>query len=123
MSESKDWLSKFTPSNRSSSFFTTAAPAPVYVSYKWLDPQTGAYLDDLRAYRTWLPRTVFPNESVDVIARIIAPARTGTARLRVTLVQEGVSWFDDHDHMGAVEGDVEITPALPAPPNDAPMIT
>jgi len=110
-------------SNRSSSFFTTAAPAPVYVSYKWLDPQTGAYLDDLRAYRTWLPRTVFPNESVDVIARIIAPARTGTARLRVTLVQEGVSWFDDHDHMGAVEGDVEITPALPAPPNDAPMIT
>ena len=109
--------------NRSASFFTSAAPAPVYVSYKWLDPRTGAYLDDRRAYRTWLPRTVFPNESVDVIARIIVPARTGAARLRVTLVQEGVSWFDDHDQTGAVEGDVEIAAALPAPPDEAPTVT
>jgi Domain of unknown function (DUF4915) len=110
-------------SNRSASFFTNTAPAPVYVSYKWLDPRTGSYLDQRRAYRTWLPRTVFPNESVDVIARIIVPTCTGKARLRVTLVQEGVSWFDELDQSGAAEGDVEITAALPAPPDDAPMIT
>jgi hypothetical protein len=72
MSESKDWLSKFTPSNRSSSFFTTAAPSPVYVSYKWLDPQTGSVPRRPARLSPWLPRTVFPNESVDVIARIIA---------------------------------------------------
>jgi hypothetical protein len=110
--------------NRSASFFTSAPPAPIYVSYKWLDPQSGAYLDDRRAHRTRLSRTIFPNESVDLIARIVAPVRIGVARLRVTLVQEGVSWFDEQDPTGAVEGAIEITAAQPASPDEpTPVIT
>jgi len=108
--------------NRSASFFTSAAPAPVYVSYKWLDPASGAFVEERRASRTWLPRTIFPNETVEVTARIVAPSRPGAVRLRVTLVQEGVSWFDDHDPSGALEGHVEIGAALAPPLDDSPIL-
>lgn len=54
-----------------------------------------------------VPRSLFPNETIEVSARVVAAARSGLARLRITLVQEGVSWFDDHDPSGALEGDVE----------------
>ena len=97
--------------NRSASFFTSAAPAPVFASYKWLDPVTGAYLADGRALRTKLPRTVFPGETVDMTAFVIVPDHAGAATLRMTLIQEGVSWFDDQDPANAIAFAVEIEPA------------
>jgi Domain of unknown function (DUF4915) len=97
--------------NRSSSFFTTAAPAPVYVSYKWTDGETGNYLDGRRAYRSRLPRTVFPAESLDMTALVVAPERVGKAVLKITLMQEGVTWFDDQAAGNAAELVVEIVPA------------
>jgi hypothetical protein len=99
--------------NRSRSFFTSAAPAPVYVSYKWTDPATGDFLTQARAQRTMLPRTVFPAESVDMSVRIVVPDGAGSARLRITAIQEGVSWFDDQDPESAIDVAVEISPALP----------
>jgi acetolactate synthase-1/2/3 large subunit len=99
--------------NRSRSFFTSAPPAPVYLSYKWLHPATGAFLSEARALRTELPRTVFPGESVDLTLRIVVPAAAGAAILRVTALQEGIAWFDDQDASNAVEFAVEITPAQP----------
>jgi hypothetical protein len=100
--------------NRSASFFTSAAPAPVFASYKWLDPATGAYLADGRALRTKLPRTVFPGEAVDMTAFVIVPKHIGAAQLRMTLIQEGVSWFDDQDPANAIAFAVEIAPAVQA---------
>ena len=100
--------------NRSRSFFTSVPPAPVYVSYKWLDPKTGAFLSEARAYRTILPRTVFPGESVDLTVRVVVPARTGPTTLRITAIQEGISWFDDQDPGSALECGVEIMPASTA---------
>jgi hypothetical protein len=97
--------------NSSTSFFTTAPPAPVYVSYKWLDVETGAYLDDRRAYRSKLPRTIFPAESVVMTALIIAPERVGKAILKITLVQEGIAWFDEQTAANAAEFVVEIVAA------------
>ena len=107
-----------TVTNRSDSFFTSAPPAPVYASYKWLDPETGEYLNDKRAYRSKLPRTVFPAESVDMTALVIVPDRVGRAIVRITLIQEGVSWFDDQDPPSACESAVEIT-ATDRPPQRA----
>ena len=100
--------------NPTPSFFTSAPPAPIFVSYKWIDVATGDYLDDVRAYRNRLPRTLQPNESFDLAMRIVAPSRAGRALLRVTLVQEGVSWFDDQDPASALEVEADIAPAPPA---------
>ena len=97
--------------NRSESFFTSAPPSPVYVSYKWIDPASGAFVTEARAYRSQLPRTVFPGEGVDMSVRVVVPAAAGTALLRITAIQEGVSWFDDQDPASAVEFTVEIAPA------------
>ena len=99
--------------NRSESFFTSAPPAPIYASYKWLDPVSGAFIDEQRAHRTKLPRTMFPNEVLDLGLRISVPERVGAARLRVTLMQEGVTWFDDQDADSALDVDVSIVPAEP----------
>ena len=100
--------------NRSNSVFTTAPPAPVYVSYKWIDVESGDYLDERRAYRSRLPRTIFPAESVDMTARIVAPERVGKAILKITLVREGIAWFDDQAAGNATALAVEIVPAAPA---------
>jgi hypothetical protein len=83
----------------------------VYVSYKWQDVETGAYLDDRRAYRSKLPRTIFPAESVVTTALIIAPSRVGKAILKITLVQEGIAWFDEQAAANAAEFEVEIVAA------------
>ncbi len=97
--------------NRSQSFFTSAPPAPVYVSYKWLDPGTGAYVTDTRAYRSPLPRTLFPGESIDMTVRIVVPDANRAALLRITALQEGIAWFDDQDAASGAEFPVEILPA------------
>jgi len=97
--------------NRSDSFFTTAPPAPVYVSYKWLDIDAGVSLDDRRAWRSKLPRTIFPTESIAMTALIGAPEHVGKAILKITLVQEGVSWFDEQAARNAAQFCVEIVAA------------
>lgn len=99
--------------NRSKSFFTSAPPAPVSISYKWIHPSTGAFLTTGYAYRSPLPRTVFPGESVEMTARVVVPATVGRAILRVTAIQEGVAWFDDRDAANAIEFNVDITPVQP----------
>lgn len=107
--------------NRGASFFTNAQPAPIFLSYKWLDPQTGNYLDDTRAYRSHLPRTIFPGETIEMIARVITPDRPGPAILRLTLVQEGVSWFDEQDASSGIEQALVIAPA-PSEQRPAPLV-
>jgi hypothetical protein len=108
--------------NRSASFFTTAPPSPVYLSYKWLDPDTGQYLDDNRAHRSPLPRTIFPGETIDMKAFVITPDRPGPAILRLTLMQEGIAWFDDQDESNGIEQALVIAPAI-TEPRGAPVVT
>lgn len=109
--------------NRSASFFTSAPPAPVYASYKWLDPQTGTYLDDRRAHRTKLPRTLYPGETVEFTMLISALLEPQHALLRVTLMQEGVTWFDDHDVANAIEGAVDVLPIDRSPTRSLAPVT
>lgn len=97
--------------NRSNSFFTSSPPSPVYASYKWLDPRTGAYLTDVRAHRSPLPRTLFPGETLDMTMLVVVPPRPGASLLRITLMQEGVSWFDDQDPHNGTEFLVDLVHA------------
>ncbi|MGD1067631.1 MAG: GSCFA domain-containing protein [Vulcanimicrobiaceae bacterium] len=107
--------------NPTASFFVSAPPMPIFASFKWLAPDEGSYVDTRRAYRTQLPHTLEPGESVDIAIRVVAPVRAGPARLRITLVQEGVSWFDEQDPTAALEAVVELQPAPPAEAALAPL--
>jgi hypothetical protein len=106
--------------NESRSFFTSAPPAPIYVSYKWLDPADGTFLNGLRAVRTLLPRTLFPGESLETTATVVVPDAEGPALLRLTLVQEGVTWFDEQRPGNAHERSVEIVSAAQPDWQNAP---
>jgi acetolactate synthase I/II/III large subunit len=108
--------------NRSASFFTSSPPSPVYASYKWLDAQTGAYLSDARAHRSPLPRTLFPGETLEMTMHVVVPERAGAAILRITLMQEGVSWFDDQDPHSGAEFFLELLEPERAP-SRAPIAT
>jgi hypothetical protein len=108
--------------NRSSCFFTSAPPAPISLSYKWLHPETGEYLDGARAHRSFLPRTIFPGETIEMSALVITPAHPGAAILRLTLVQEGISWFDEQDASNGIEQVVMIEAAASYEVVDSPVV-
>ena len=81
-----------------------AGPTPVRLSYHWIDAAGRAVVWD--GQRTLLPRDVMPGgDSVTVQLAYTPPATAGTYRLRIDLVQEGVSWFSD---LGSPPRDVVI---------------
>lgn len=73
-----------------------AAPAsgPVHLSYHWQAPDDSWLEFD--GERTPLPRDLAPGETVHHYLTLKAPPQPGSARLHLTLVQEGVGWFDQH---------------------------
>jgi hypothetical protein len=70
--------------------WASAGHLPVTISYKWFDGQN---MLPIEGERTLLPAAIKPNEAVDVNVRVVAPNQIGHFTLRITLVQEGVSWF------------------------------
>lgn len=81
--------------NLDGAILVSAAPYPVHVSYKWIDPVSLQQLEGTEGLRSRLPRTLVPKQSLRCKLRVNAPAVCGTFILRVTLVQEYVAWFDD----------------------------
>ena len=77
--------------NRGENNLTSAPPNPVYFSYHWLDA-AGSY-EIFDGLRTPLPQSP-ANSSRDYDLSVMAPTGTGVKILRVTLVQEGIRWFD-----------------------------
>jgi hypothetical protein len=70
--------------------WVSVGSAPVDVSYKWfLD---GKMLP-IEGERTGLPKPIEPKSSANLTVHVVAPGQPGKYELRVTLVQEGVSWF------------------------------
>jgi hypothetical protein len=64
----------------------------VRLSYRWMD--LGGRAVVLDGLRTLLPRDLGPGESVAVDAKVAPPEVPGPYVLRLSLVQEGVAWFD-----------------------------
>jgi acetolactate synthase-1/2/3 large subunit len=79
--------------NLGSSVFVTAPPNPVHLSYRWM--QEGRVEEGVRSI---LPHAIVAGAAADCRLGLVAPSRPGDYELRVTLVQEEVAWFDDHDH-------------------------
>ena len=71
--------------------WVSVGSAPVDVSYKWF------FLDGkmlpIEGERTGLPKPIEPKSSANLRVHVVAPGQPGKYELRVTLVQEGVSWF------------------------------
>ncbi len=59
---------------------------------RWLDAAGHALADEPE--RSLLPRDVAPGETLAMTVRTTAPRQPGSYRLYVTLVQDGVGWFD-----------------------------
>jgi len=82
--------------NLGPAFLVSAPPHPVHISYRWVAGSTSDEGD-----RTRLPQSIAPKSSLECYLGVRAPAKPGAYELRVTLVQEGVAWFDDLDPRNA----------------------
>lgn len=78
--------------NESAELWPAGGECPVRLSYHWLDPAGNPVVFDGR--RTPLPFDLGPGDSVRVSAAVEAPERAGRHVLRLSMVQEGVAWFD-----------------------------
>lgn len=82
--------------NLGPAFLVSAPPHPVHISYRWVAGSTSDEGD-----RTRLPQSIAPKSSLECYLGVRAPAKPGAYELQVTLVQEGVAWFDDLDPRNA----------------------
>jgi hypothetical protein len=85
----------------------TAPPHPVYLCYRWYDARLGE-VEVGRSLHTPLPAALEPGASVRVTMAIAAPHDPGRYRLRVSLLQSEVAWFDEVDARNGVETVVEV---------------
>jgi hypothetical protein len=76
--------------NRSAKAWSSIGRFPVNLSYRWL--KDGKILP-IEGERTSLPGALAPGTDVSLSAVVVAPQKPGTYTLRMSLVQEGVTWF------------------------------
>jgi hypothetical protein len=95
--------------NLGSSTFVTAHPNPIYVTYRWYRDGATSHIVEA-PLMTPLPRALPPRSRADCKVRI-RTHDSGHYRLRLTLAQEAVGWFDDDDPAGVAEANVEVVPA------------
>ena len=86
----------------------------VALSYRWLDEAGQRVIPE--GGRTFLPGSVRPGESARVTAEVRTPSDPGRYQLVLTLVQEGVAWFDDRD------GGAAVVPVFVAEAAGAPQV-
>jgi hypothetical protein len=79
----------------------SAMPYPVYVGYRWLRVADDAEIEALDERRCALPEPIASGATLRFSILLHAPSIAGAYRLRMTLVQEWIRWFDaDDDAMG-----------------------
>jgi acetolactate synthase-1/2/3 large subunit len=99
--------------NAGQALLVSAPPNPVLLSYRWFEARTGCWLAEPEALRTRLPHTLVPGTPAACRLRLRAPALPGQYRLRITLVQEHVAWFDEVHRENACERRVEVVARRP----------
>ena len=85
-------------------------PHPVHLSYRWLSDSTGEVIVS-EGVRTVLRPPAAPDVPTSYSMAVKSPAEAGEHRLRVTLVQESVAWFDALAHPVCADTHVLITPS------------
>jgi hypothetical protein len=84
--------------------FAAGTPYAIDVSYHWLRNGRIVVFDGLR---TAMPRELLPGDQREIQMAVAPPPRPGRYLLRVSLVQEGVRWFD-RDCGGFKEAEVHV---------------
>jgi glycosyltransferase involved in cell wall biosynthesis len=92
LSRSALWSGSVRVASQSSRDLYSGPPAPFYISYRWRDEQGGVVVADGR--RSLIHPVLVPGEEVEYPVQVEAPDRTGTFTLSLSLLQEGVLWFD-----------------------------
>lgn len=91
--------------NNTSNFVWDSAVAnPVNLSYHWTD--SSGTIVVFEGERTPLPKSLAPQESVDLNATVKLPDQPGNYTLTLTMVQEGVTWFNN---AGAEAQNIPVT--------------
>ena len=85
-------------------------PCPVHLSYRWLDGSTDEVVVS-EGMRTPLRPPAAPGVPTSYSMTVKSPVQTGEHRLRLTLVQETVAWFDALAHPVCADTHVLITPS------------
>lgn len=79
-------------SNDGSEALRSLQPNPVHLSYHWKDARGGVV--QFEGMRTALKPMVLPGMAKKIHMSIIAPGDPGMYQLEITMVQEGVFWFE-----------------------------
>jgi hypothetical protein len=79
--------------NHGSHTFGSFPPFPVHLSYRWLDATTGAIVV-AEGPRAEVRPPLHGQHAEEYTMGVVAPEMAGRFRLRATLVQEWVLWFD-----------------------------
>jgi len=95
--------------NAGDAIFVSAPPNPVQFCYRWFD-MSGAPVGAGEWIHTPLPHALRPGEAIDAGIRITAPHIPGDYTLAVTLLQEGVAWFDDLSPASGARATVMVSP-------------
>ena len=95
-------------SNASSAVIGSMEPAPVLISYHWLrsDGQTEVF----DGVRSRIQPLLVAGAKRCFEARVVAPSRPDEFTLRLTLVQEGVQWFDAPPIKVMADAFIEVVP-------------
>ena len=94
--------------NGSLDALSSEPPFPVFLSYHWLSPEGKVTV--VEGVRTHFRPVSGPGTERNYRVAVQPPPQTGKHRLRVTLVQEFVIWFDELKPPAMAETDVEIAP-------------
>jgi acetolactate synthase-1/2/3 large subunit len=97
-----------TVQNLGECFYSTGISNPVSLSYKWLRTEQSPPMDHQEGRRTALPCVLPPQGKLDLRMEVMPPPIPGEFRFIVTLVQDGVCWFDEIDPANACSAVVVV---------------
>jgi hypothetical protein len=80
--------------NSSDQVLSAGAPHPTCLAYHWIAAETRRRAV-FEGIRTWLFPDLQPNASGQYSMTVVAPPHPGDYILQVTMVQEGICWFED----------------------------
>jgi acetolactate synthase I/II/III large subunit len=93
--------------NAGDAIFVSAPPNPVQFCYRWFN-LLGRPVGEGEWIHTPLPHSLLPGQTMEAAVRIAAPHAPGRYTLAVTLLQEGIAWFDDLSPESGVRGPVRV---------------
>ncbi|WP_404604982.1 sulfotransferase family 2 domain-containing protein [Caballeronia udeis] len=92
-------------SNNSRHTINTRLKNPVNISYHWIEASNGS-IAIFDGERTKISPGLSPGEKEEFSVLVESPIKAGRYVLRVTMVQEGVAWFDEGE--SPVFSDIEM---------------